>query len=71
MKLETIKTQTTETYLAAKEHSVTVTAWGNHEGANVMMTSNTKDCALKMAACLRWEEIDTLIAALAVARAEP
>jgi len=71
MKLETIKTQTTETYLAAKDYSVTVTPWGNQEGANVMMTTNSKDCVLKMAASLRWEEIDGLMAALAVARAEP
>lgn len=69
MKLETIKTQTTETYLDGKDFSVTVTPWGNQEGVNIMMCG--KDLHLKFAACLRWEEADMLAAALAVARAAP
>ena len=69
MKLETIRTKTTETFLQGNDFSVTVTPWGNCEGASVMV--NGKDLSVKLAAAMRWEEIDMLIAALAVARATP
>ena len=69
MKLEAIKTPTTEIFISGTDVSVTVTAWGNCEGANVMVCA--KDCSVKFAASLRLEEADMLIAALAVARATP
>lgn len=69
MKIEAIKTKTTEVFIETNEGSVSVTGWSNCEGANIIVT--TKDLSVKMAGCLRWEEIDNLIVALAVARADP
>ena len=69
MRLEAIKSFATEIFLETKDGAVTVNPWSNQEGANVMLT--TKDGAVKMAGCLRWEEIDCLLAALAVARSTP
>lgn len=69
MKIETIKTPTTEVYLEAEGFSVTVTNWANCEGANVICTG--KELALRAALSMRWEELDLLMAAIAAARATP
>jgi hypothetical protein len=66
MKLETIKTNTVETFIQAGDTSISVYAWGNCEGASIMIHGS--GLAQKMACSLRWEEIDALIVALAAAR---
>lgn len=66
MKLETIKTQTTEVFLESKDFTVTVTNWANHEGFNVIC--NGKDLAIRTAFSMTLTELDTLITALAAAR---
>ena len=68
-KLETLKNPTTETFITNDDgsFSVTVTGWSNIEGANVMVTD--RNLSVRLAAAMRWEEIDLLIAALSVARA--
>ena len=38
MKLETIKTPTTEVFVQQGDTTITVTQWGNMEGANIMVT---------------------------------
>ena len=67
MNLETIKTSTTETFVQHGDVSITVTWWGNMEGANIMV--NGKDLTNRMCGSMSWEEIDALIVALAAARA--
>ena len=65
MKLETIKTPTTEVYVQHGDTTIAVTQWGNLEGANIMVTG--KDLALRMACAMTWEEIAALQVALAAA----
>ena len=65
MKLETIKTPTTEVFIQQGDTTITVTQWGNMEGANIMVTS--KDLALRMSCAMTWEEISALQVALAAA----
>ena len=65
MKLETIKTPTTEVYVQQGETTITVTQWGNMEGANIMVTN--KDLAIRMSCAMTWEEIAALQVALAAA----
>ena len=65
MKLETIKTPTTEVYVQQGDTTITVTQWGNMEGANIMVTN--KDLALRMSCAMTWEEISALQVALAAA----
>lgn len=67
MKLETIKSQTTEIYLEFDGGSVTVNPWANCEGASIMVHGN--NLSLRMAGAFRWEEIDAIIVALTAARA--
>ena len=67
MKLETIKSQTTEIYLEFDGGSVTVNPWANCEGASIMVHGN--NLSLRMAGAFRWEEIDAVIVALTAARA--
>ena len=67
MKLETIKTSTTETFVQHGDVAITITGWGNMEGANIMV--NGKYLANRMCVSMTWEEIDALIVALAAARA--
>lgn len=67
MKLETIKTDTVETFVQAGDISISVTQWGNMEGANVMVLG--KDFHQRLACAMEWSEIDALIVALAAARA--
>lgn len=69
MKLETIRTKTTETYLEFPGGSVTVCSWGNHEGASLMVHGKGPELPLRMAGSFRWEEIDAILVALAAARA--
>ena len=45
--------------------TITVTRWGNLEGANIMVTG--KDLALRMSCAMTWEEIAALQVALAAA----
>ena len=66
MKLETIKTPTTEVFIQQGDTTITVTQWGNMEGANIMVTTG-KDLALRMACAMTWEEISALQVALAAA----
>lgn len=67
MKLETIKTQTTEVFVSGNGINVTCNPWANHEGVNVMVHGD-HSLALRAAMSLRWEEMDTLIVALTAAR---
>ena len=65
MKLETLKTPTTEVYVQHGDATITVTRWGNCEGANIMVTN--KDLAIRMSCAMTWEEIGALQVALAAA----
>ena len=65
MKLETIKTPTNEVYVQQGDTTITVTQWGNMEGANIMVTN--KDLAIRMSCAMTWEEIAALQVALAAA----
>ena len=65
MKLETIKTPTTEIYVQQGDTTITVTQWGNMEGVNIMVTG--KDLAVRMSCAMTWEEIAALQVALAAA----
>ena len=65
MKLETIKTPTTEVFVQQGDMTITVTQWGNMEGVNIMVTG--KDLAIRMSCAMTWQEITALQAALAAA----
>ena len=65
MKLETIKTPTTEVFVQQGDTTITVTQWGNMEGANIMVTN--RDLAIRMSCAMTWEEIAALQVALAAA----
>ena len=65
MKLETIKTPTTEVYVQQGDTTITVTQWGNMEGANIMVTN--RELAIRMSCAMTWEEIAALQVALAAA----
>ena len=65
MKLETIKTPTIEIYVQQGDTTITVTQWGNMEGANIMVTN--RDLAIRMSCAMTWEEIAALQVALAAA----
>ena len=65
MKLETIKTPTTEVFIQQGDTTIIVTQWGNMEGANIMVTG--KDLSLRMACAMTWKEIAALQVALAAA----
>ena len=65
MKLETIKTPTNEVYVQQGDTTITVTQWGNMEGANIMVTN--RDLAIRMSCAMTWEEIAALQVALAAA----
>ena len=66
MKMEALKTTTTETFVEGNGISVTVNPWSNMEGVSFMV--HTDNLALRTAASLRWEELDTLLVALTAAR---
>ena len=66
MKLETIKTPTIEIYVQQGDTTITVTQWGNMEGANIMVTTG-KDLALRMSCAMTWKEIAAMQVALAAA----
>lgn len=68
MKLEAIKTPTTEVFLEAHGLTVTVTAWSNAEGASLMVHGAGEGLPLRMAGAFRWEEIDAILVALTAAR---
>ena len=65
MKLETIKTPTTEVFIQQDDTTIVVTQWGNCEGANIMVTG--KDLAVRMSCAMTWQEIAALQVALAAA----
>ena len=65
MKLETIKTPTTEVFVQQGDTTITVTQWGNMEGVNIMVTG--KDLAIRMSCAMTWQEITALQVALAAA----
>ena len=65
MKLDTIKTPTVEVFVQHGDATITVTRWGNMEGANIMVTG--KDLAARMSCAMTWEEIAALQVALAAA----
>lgn len=67
MKLETIKSATTEVMVEGHGVTVTVNPWSNYEGLSFMVEG--KDGAIRLASVLRWEELDVLLVALAAARA--
>ena len=43
MKLETIKTPTTEVFVQQGDTTITVTQWGNMEGANIRSEEHTSE----------------------------
>ena len=65
MKLETIKTPTTEIFIQQDDTTIIVTQWGNMEGVNIMVTG--KDLALRMSCAMTWKEVAALQVALAAA----
>ena len=65
MKLETIKTPTIEVFVQQGDTTITVTQWGNMEGANIMVTN--RDLAIRMSCAMTWEEIAAMQVALAAA----
>lgn len=67
MKLETIVTQTTEVFIEGNNVSAIVNPWANCEGVTFML--HGKDLSIRLAASLRWEELDMLLVALQAARA--
>jgi len=68
MKLETFKSPTKETYVTGNGITVTVYDWANLEGCSFMIHQDGESMPLRCAASLRWEELDTLLVALAAAR---
>ena len=68
VKLETLKSESTEIFLEAGEIMVTVHTWGNLEGASIMVHGSGPELPLRMAGAFRWEEIDAILVALAAAR---
>lgn len=68
-KLETFTSPSKETYATGQGITVTVSHWSNCEGCNLMVHGKGEQMPLRMAGAFRWEELDILIAALAVARA--
>lgn len=68
MKLQSVKTTTTEIFLEGPDITVSVYQWGNLEGCSFLVHSNGGGCPIRLAASLRWEELDTLLAALTLAR---
>lgn len=69
IKLEAFTSQTKETYASGQGISVTVSHWANGEGCNLMVHGSGDQMPLRMAGAFRWEELDILLAALALARA--
>ncbi len=68
MKLSSVKTTTKEIFLEGPDITVSVYPWGNSEGCSFLVHGSGKEMPLRLAASLRWEELDTLLAALTVAR---
>ena len=66
MKMDTIKTPTTEVFVEGDGINVTCNAWANGEGVNLMV--HGKDLSLRMAGAFRWEELDAITVALTAAR---
>lgn len=69
MKLETMNSDSKEIFLDAGHMSVTINTWANLEGASIMVHGKGPELPLRMAGAFRWEELDAILVALAVARA--
>ena len=67
MKLQELKSNTKETFVAGENVTVVINSWGNHEGCNIMVNGED-DLSVRMAGALRWEDVDALIVALSAAR---
>lgn len=67
MKVETIIAHSNEIFVEGDGVSVTINTWSNQEGANIMVHTE-KDLSIRMAGAFRWEELDMICAAIAVAR---
>lgn len=67
MKQGTTQNQVLTTTTEYEYGTIEVTEWASMEGATVM--AETPEGIVRMAASLRWEDIDALIVALASARA--
>ena len=70
MKLESIKTNTTEIFLEGNGITVSVYRWGNFEGASFLVHGSGEGSPIQSAGSFRWEELDVLISALTIARTE-
>jgi hypothetical protein len=68
MKLETLNSDTKETFVTGNGITVSVYQWGNLEGCSFMLHQDGETMPLRCAASLRWEELDTLLVALTAAR---
>lgn len=70
MKLESIKTNTTETFLEGQGITVSVYKWGNLEGCSFLVHGAGEGSPIQLAGSFRWEELDVIISALTIARTE-
>lgn len=68
MKLEALKSQSTEVFVEGDGVNVTCNAWSNHEGVNIMVLGSGAESPMRMAGAFRWEEVDAILVALTVAR---
>lgn len=67
MEMKTFKSDSKEIFVENGEFTVTVNAWANMEGCNLM--AHSKDTlAIRMAGAFRWEEVDVILVALTAAR---
>lgn len=66
IKLESIRTATTEIFVETPQGSITVSHWSNCEGVNLIMVN--QDLSPRFCAALTWEDIDALMVALAASR---
>lgn len=66
MKMEHLISKVSEIFVENAGHTVTVTTWSNGEGVNILVQG--KDLTTILAGSLRWEDADSLIAALSLAR---
>jgi hypothetical protein len=68
MSIECSNTKVNETFVAQGRINVTVTSWSNLEGANISVCGD--NLTPLMSGSFHWEELDTIIAALAIAKSQ-
>ena len=68
MKIDMISSPTNEHFLENKELSISIYPWANGEGLTIS-AHQSKEFTNIFHASMTWEQIDTLVAAIALARA--